>query len=43
MKKTYVKPQMCTILLHSHPLMLGGSNTVNDYNRGNDITVGDED
>lgn len=43
MKKTYESPRTRTILLHGPALMLGGSNTVNDYNRSSDIIVGDED
>jgi len=43
MKKTYNKPQIRTVLLHGPALMLGGSNRVNDYNRGADICVGDND
>lgn len=43
MKKTYEKPQMRIVLLHGPALMLGGSHEVNEYNRGRDIIVGDED
>ena len=43
MKKEYKKPQTLTILLQIQTQLLSGSYKVNDYNRGNDITVGDED
>ena len=43
MKKTYEKPKMRTVLLRGPVLMLSGSNTVNEYNRGSDFYVGDED
>ena len=43
MKKTYNRPQIRTILLHSPALMLNTSNTVNEYKRGSDINVGDTD
>ena len=43
MKKTYDRPQARTFLLQSSTLMLGTSNTVNNYKQGNDITVGDTD
>lgn len=43
MKKTYYKPITRTVILRGLMLMLGGSNTVNDYHRGNDITIGDTD
>lgn len=43
MKKNYETPQARIILLHTPALLLGGSNSVNDYNQGSDITVGDTD
>ncbi len=45
MKKTYEQPQTLTILLqnHSQPLLASEPYKVNEYNKGNDITVGDED
>ena len=43
MKNTYEKPQTHAVLLHGPALMLGGSNEVNNYNRGDDINVGDND
>ena len=43
MKKEYKKPKTLTILLQIQTQLLIGSNTVNDYNCGSDITVGDED
>lgn len=43
MKKTYEKPKMRTVLLRGPVLMLSGSNQVNEYNRGSDFYVGDED
>lgn len=43
MKKTYEKPQILIVPLRRPVLMLGGSHTVNDYDRSGDIIVGDED
>ncbi len=43
MKKKYEKPQIHAVLLHGPTLMLGVSNTVNDYKQGDDIYVGDSD
>lgn len=43
MKKTYRKPQTCTVLLNGPLLMLGGSTQVNSYKDGGDINVGDSD
>mgnify|MGYP006989051790 CR=1 FL=1 len=43
MRKKYESPKARVILLHGPALMLGGSNSVNDYNRGSDFTVGDTD
>ena len=41
--KIYVKPLSCTIKLHGSVALLSGSNTVNAYTKGTDITAGDED
>lgn len=43
MKKTYESPKMSAVLLHGPKLMLNGSDSVNDYKRGSDITAGDSD
>ena len=43
MKRAYKKPQARTICIQSKTLLLDGSYTVNEFKRGNDITVGDED
>ena len=43
MRKKYESPKARVILLHGPALMLGGSNSVNDYNKGSDINIGDED
>lgn len=43
MKKEYKKPQALTILLQGQMQLLAGSHTVNDFNRGSDITIGDVD
>ena len=42
-KKTYRRPQTRTVVLRGPVLMLGGSDTVNEYCHGNDISVGDEE
>ena len=44
-KKTYKRPQTRAVVLRGPVLMLGGSVAVNEYRRGNDITisVGDTD
>ena len=43
--KIYENPQTRIVFLRGPVLMLGGSNTVNDYQRGseNDILIGDTD
>ena len=43
MRKKYGSPKARVILLHGPALMLGGSNSVNDYNKCSDINVGDTD
>ncbi len=43
MKKTYRRPQTRSIALQGPRLMLTTSVAVNDYGRGNDISVGDTD
>ena len=42
MKTTYHKPATLIILLHSHALMLTGSNKVNEY-KHDAINAGDSD
>lgn len=42
-KKTYTKPEVRTVLYSGPVVMLGGSNTVNEYQEGGIITVGDTD
>ena len=42
MKKKYIPPQSRTVLLPSPVVMLTGSNSVKDYNNGDDIVIGDE-
>jgi hypothetical protein len=42
MKTTYHQPTTLTITLHSHALMLTGSNKVNAYNHTT-ISAGDSD
>ena len=39
----YIKPLSRIVLLHGSMLMTYGSNTVNDYTQGSDITIGDKD
>jgi len=41
--KIYEKPHTYTVVLRGPMLMLSGSNTVNDYNHGSDIRIGDEE
>ena len=43
MKKKYIPPQSRTVLLPSPVVMLTGSNSVNDYDPGDDIPIGDTD
>ncbi len=42
-KSRYIKPLSRIVLLHGSMLMTYGSNTVNDYTQGSDITIGDKD
>lgn len=42
MKKKYIPPQSRTILLPSPVVMLSGSNSVNVYDSGDDIVIGDD-
>lgn len=42
-KRLYIKPLSRIVLLHGSMLMTYGSNTVNDYTQGSDITIGDKD
>lgn len=41
--KKYEKPQITTIELPPHPLLLGTSQEVTNYTKGNDIMIGEED
>ncbi len=43
MKKKYITPQMQTVLFRAPVVMLEGSNTVNDFNNGGNIYIGDSD
>lgn len=43
MKKKYITPQMQTVLFRAPVVMLEGSNTVNNYENGGDIYIGDGD
>ena len=42
-KKTYIKPQVEAVVVIGPRLMLGGSNTVNGYQEGGEIPIGDGD
>lgn len=42
-KKTYIKPKVEAVVVIGPRLMLGGSNTVNPYDNGGDIPIGDGD
>lgn len=41
-KRIYITPQSRIVQLRS-VLMISGTNKVNDYTQGSDITIGDED
>lgn len=43
MKKTYIKPKIETFVVIGPRVLLGGSNTVNNYVDGDDINIGDPD
>lgn len=43
MKRIYEKPEMRILNIQNQTHLLSGSYKVNEYRRGNDITVGDED
>lgn len=43
MKKKYIKPQAETILFRAPVVMLGGSNTVQDFVKEDDTYLGDPD
>lgn len=43
MKRIYNRPQAHTVLLAGRTHQLTGSYKVNEYSKGSDITVGDED
>ena len=43
MKKTYIKPKIETFVVIGPRVLLGGSNTVNNYVNGDDINIGDPD
>lgn len=42
MKKKYITPQMQTVLFRAPVVLVSGSNTVNDFENGYDVNVGDE-
>jgi len=42
-KKTYKRPQTRAVALQGPGLMQGTSVEVNDYRRGSDISIGDEE
>lgn len=42
-KKAYTKPETRTVLYGGPVVMLGGSNTVNPYDNGGEIIIGDDD
>ncbi len=42
MKKKYITPQMRTVLFRATVVLVSVSNTVNDYENGYDVNVGDE-
>ena len=43
MKKTYQNPQVDIVILRGPALMLSGSETVNEYQKGADFSIGDTD
>ena len=43
MKKEYTKPIVETVHIAITAGLLTASNSVNEYNRGNDIYIGDDD
>lgn len=43
MKQIYEKPAMRILNIQNQTHLLSGSYKVNEYRRGNEITVGDED
>lgn len=43
MKKTYQNPQIRIVALQGPAVMLTGSESVNEYTKGQDIIIGDVD
>jgi len=43
MKKTYIKPKIETFVVIGPRVLLSGSNTVNEFDNGDDILIGDND
>lgn len=43
MKKEYTKPVVMTVHIAGKSMLLAASNNVNEYKRGSDIYVGDDD
>jgi hypothetical protein len=43
MKRIYEKPEMRILNIQNHTHLFSGSYKVNEYHRGSDIAVGDED
>lgn len=42
-KKTYIQPTMKAVALRGPRMMISGSETLNSYDKGNDIMIGDTD
>lgn len=43
MKKTYINPKIETFVVIGPRVLLSGSNTVNDFDDGGNINIGDPD
>ena len=43
MKKKYLTPNCCTVLVQGHALMTGGSMNVKSFKSGGTINIGDSD
>ena len=43
MRRKYQQPQTVAVLLQGQVHLMSGSNQVNDYQKGSDINVGDDD
>jgi len=42
-KKTYITPTMKAVALRGPGMMISGSRTLNSYDKGDDIMIGDTD